>query len=400
MVCARSQQRGAILFIDLDDFKTLNDTQGHDVGDQLLQQVAQRLLTCVRAGDTVARLGGDEFVVMLEDLSAKFAGSRQPRPRSSARRSSPPWRRPTSSPATNITAPGASAACSSAISAETVDDLLKRADLAMYRAKAAGRNTLRFFDPRMQVAVTARAVLEAELRKGVREGQFVLHYQPQVDGEGRVTGAEALVRWQHPRRGLVSSRRVHSLAEETGLIEPLGRWVLESACAQLVAWSARPETAHLTLSMNVSAREFRRPEFVARALAAIDRYRCRIRGSSCWSSPKARCWTTWRRPSPKMTALKAMAGRLLAGRLRHRLLLALLPEAPAARPAEDRPVLRARRTSPIPTMPPSPGRIMALGAKLGSGRHCRGRGNRGAAGLLPAGLLRLPGLSVRPAGTR
>jgi EAL domain-containing protein (putative c-di-GMP-specific phosphodiesterase class I) len=140
----------------------------------------------------------------------------------------------------------------------------------MYRAKAAGRNTLRFFDPKMQVAVTARAALEAELRRSVRDGQFVLHYQPQVDGEGRVTGAEALVRWQHPRRGLVAPAEFIPLAEETGLIEPLGQWVLESACAQLLAWSARPETAHLTLSMNVSAREFRHPEFVARALAMID----------------------------------------------------------------------------------------------------------------------------------
>jgi EAL domain-containing protein (putative c-di-GMP-specific phosphodiesterase class I) len=154
---------------------------------------------------------------------------------------------------------------------DTADDLLKRADLALYQAKAAGRNTLRFFDPGMQLVVNARALLAAELRRGVREGQFVLHYQPQVDGEGRVTGAEALVRWQHPRRGLVSPAEFIPVAEETGLIEALGQWVLESVCAQLLAWRARPETAHLTLSMNVSAREFRNPEFVARALAVIDR---------------------------------------------------------------------------------------------------------------------------------
>jgi EAL domain-containing protein (putative c-di-GMP-specific phosphodiesterase class I) len=141
----------------------------------------------------------------------------------------------------------------------------------MYQAKAAGRNTLRFFDPGMQVVVSARAVLEIELRRGVQEGQFVLHYQPQVDGEGRVTGAEALVRWQHPRRGLVPPGEFIPLAEKTGLIESLGQWVLESVCAQLRAWSARAETAHLTLSMNVSAREFRHPDFVARALAVIDR---------------------------------------------------------------------------------------------------------------------------------
>jgi diguanylate cyclase (GGDEF)-like protein/PAS domain S-box-containing protein len=270
VVSARSRQRGAILFIDLDDFKTLNDTQGHDVGDQLLRQVARRLLTCVRASDTVARLGGDEFVVMLEDLS----GSSQ----EAATQAKAVGEKILAALALPYLLAGHEHHSTGSVGGmlfgdhrKTVDDLLKQADLAMYRAKAAGRNTLRFFDPRMQVAVTARADLEADLRKGVREGQFVLHYQPQVDGEGRVTGAEALARWQHPRRGLVSPAEFILLAEETGLIEPLGRWVLESACAQLLAWSARPETAHLTLSMNVSPREFRRPEFVARALAVIDR---------------------------------------------------------------------------------------------------------------------------------
>lgn len=270
VVCGRSQQWGAILFCDLDNFKTLNDTQGHDIGDQLLQQTAHRLLICVRASDTVARLGGDEFVVMLENLG----GSSQ----EAATQAEVVGEKILAALAPPYLLAGHEHHSTVSVGAmlfgdhrETVDDLLKRADLAMYQAKAAGRNTLRFFDPRMQVAVTARAVLEAELRLGVREGQFVLHYQPQVDGEGRVTGAEALARWQHPRRGLVSPAEFIPLAEETGLIEPLGRWVLESACAQILAWSARPETAHLTLSMNVSAREFRRPEFVARALAVIDR---------------------------------------------------------------------------------------------------------------------------------
>jgi diguanylate cyclase (GGDEF)-like protein/PAS domain S-box-containing protein len=270
VACSRNQQRGAILFIDLDDFKTLNDTQGHDVGDQLLQQVARRLLTCVRAGDTVARLGGDEFVVMLEELSGsskEAATQAQIVGEKILTALAPPYLLAGHEHHNT----GSVGGTLFGDHRETVDDLLKRADLAMYRAKAAGRNTLRFFDPRMQIEVTARAVLEAELRRGVREGQLVLHYQPQVDGEGRVTGAEALVRWQHPRRGLVSPAEFIPLAEETGLIEPLGQWVLESACAQLLAWSARPETALLTLSMNVSAREFRHPEFVARALEVIDR---------------------------------------------------------------------------------------------------------------------------------
>ena len=267
---ARSRRRAAILFIDLDNFKSLNDTLGHDVGDLLLQQVAQRLLTCVRAGDTVARQGGDEFVVMLGDLSANHqeAASQAELVGEKIRLAfTPPFM-----------LAGREHHITSCIGAtlfsdhrEDVGDLLKRADLAMYRAKAVGPNTLRFFDPEMQAAVTAHAALEADLRRGVREGQFVLHYQPQVDREGRLTGAEALVRWQHPSRGLVSPAEFIPLAEETGLIEPLGQWVLETACHQLMAWSARPETTHLTLSVNVSAREFRHPEFVSRVLDIINR---------------------------------------------------------------------------------------------------------------------------------
>jgi len=270
VISARSQQLGAVFFIDLDDFKTLNDTQGHDVGDQLLLQVGRRLRAAVRASDTVARLGGDEFVVMLELLSRSS--------REAATRAEVVGEKILAALAPSYVLAGHEYHSTGSVGGtlfsedpETVDDLLKRADLALYQAKAAGRNTLRFFDPGMQVVANARAVLEAELRYGLQEGQFVLHYQPQVDGEGRVTGAEALVRWQHPSRGLVSPAEFIPLAEKTGLIEALGHWVLESVCAQLLAWRARAETADLTLAMNVSAREFRHPEFVARALAVIDR---------------------------------------------------------------------------------------------------------------------------------
>jgi EAL domain-containing protein (putative c-di-GMP-specific phosphodiesterase class I) len=154
---------------------------------------------------------------------------------------------------------------------KTVDDLLKQADLAMYQAKAAGRNTLRFFDPEMQAAVTARAALEVELRRGIREREFFLLYQPQVDGEGRMTGVEALVRWQHPERGQVAPGEFIPLAEETGLILPLGRWVLETACTQLAAWAAKSDTARLAVAVNVSAREFHHPQFARRVLEALDR---------------------------------------------------------------------------------------------------------------------------------
>ena len=153
---------------------------------------------------------------------------------------------------------------------ETIDELLKRADLAMYQAKAAGRNTLRFFDPDMQTLVTARATMEIDLRRAIVEKQFLVHYQAQVDSCGRVIGAEALVRWQHPERGLVSPADFIPLAEESGLILPIGHWVLEAACGKLAVWAAKPEMAHLTVAVNVSARQFSLPNFVEQVLAVVD----------------------------------------------------------------------------------------------------------------------------------
>ncbi|MGI9134313.1 MAG: putative bifunctional diguanylate cyclase/phosphodiesterase, partial [Rhodoferax sp.] len=152
----------------------------------------------------------------------------------------------------------------------STDELMKRADTAMYQAKAAGRNALRFYDPQMQAAVNQRAALEIDLRRAIDAGQFVLHYQPQVNSQGVVTGAEALVRWQHPERGLVMPLEFIGLAEETGLILPLGHWVLQTACAQLNAWSQQGATAHLTIAVNVSARQFGMPDFVERLLHLVD----------------------------------------------------------------------------------------------------------------------------------
>ncbi|MCF8198265.1 MAG: PAS domain S-box protein [Sulfuritalea sp.] len=259
--CTRSGKELAVLFIDLDNFKTLNDTLGHDIGDLLLKQVAERLASSVREGDTVARLGGDEFVIVLEDLSdtvyeaatqAEVVGEKilaslnQPYELDG--------HHCLSSPSIGIALLTGNET--------TIDDLMKRADVAMYQAKDAGRNTLRFFDPDMQAAVADRIKLEADLRKGLELAQLVLHYQPQVDGIGKVTGAEALVRWRHPQRGLVSPAEFIPLAEETGLIQPLGHWVLTTACRQLLVWAANPALAQLTLAVNVSARQFRQPDFV------------------------------------------------------------------------------------------------------------------------------------------
>ncbi len=264
----RNGNQGALMLIDLDNFKTLNDTLGHDIGDLLLKQVAQRVASCIRQGDTVARVGGDEFVVMLEDLSkcsedaaaqAKVIGEKilatldQPYQLASYQHHS------TASIGINLFGGGG----------KSIDDLFKQVDLAMYQSKTAGRNAVRFFDPEMQAIVTDRAALEIDLREAVRQRQFLLHFQPQVAREGRLTGAEALLRWQHPTRGMVSPGEFIPLAEETGLILPLGRWVLETACAQLAIWGAQPNMAHLSLAVNISAKQLHQADFVDQVLAAL-----------------------------------------------------------------------------------------------------------------------------------
>ena len=267
---ARRQRQGALLFIDLDNFKTLNDTLGHNLGDSLLQQVAQRLASCVREGDTVARLGGDEFVVILEDLD--------PTPNEAAAQAKAVGEKIRAALNQTYLLSGRDSHSTPSIGValfgnkqETVEQMLKQADLAMYQAKSAGRNVVRFFDPKMQATVTARAGLEMDLRNAVHQEQFVAYYQVQVDGDGRSTGAEVLVRWQHPRRGMVLPGEFIPLAEETGLILPLGHWVLERACMQLAAWAARTDMAHLSLAVNASVQQVRQPDFVEQVLAVLDR---------------------------------------------------------------------------------------------------------------------------------
>ena len=266
----RHLQKSALLFVDLDNFKTLNETQGHPQGDVLLAQVAQRLVTCIREGDTVARLGSDEFVVMLEDLSkneleaatqTKTVGEKILATLNQDYQLEHGVHHSTSSIGITLFGGGQQ---------ESSEEPLKRAELAMYEAKAAGRHTLRFFDPQMQVEVATRVALEADLREAVLARQFVLYYQTQVADLDRTTGVEALLRWQHPRRGLVSPAEIISLAEETGLILPIGQWVLETACHQLALWASRAETAHLTIAVNVSARQFHQREFVDQVLAVIE----------------------------------------------------------------------------------------------------------------------------------
>ncbi|MFI3155622.1 MAG: EAL domain-containing protein [Methylococcaceae bacterium] len=258
---ARSGRMGALLFIDLDNFKTLNDTIGHDMGDLLLQQVAQRLQSCVREGDTIARLSGDEFVVMLEALSkhdldaaaeAEIIGTKI---------------------LNIINKPYQLAShdhrCTASVGIaffsdhdQSKEELLKHADIAMYQAKTAGRNTLCFFDPLVQINLAYRVALETDLRLALAGNQFKLYYQPQVCRTGKIIGAEALIRWDHPQRGLLSPLDFIPLAEENDLILPIGQWILETACAQIKIWEGSFHTQHLQLAVNVSAKQFYQADFV------------------------------------------------------------------------------------------------------------------------------------------
>jgi diguanylate cyclase (GGDEF)-like protein/PAS domain S-box-containing protein len=265
---ARSGAQGALLFIDLDNFKDLNDTLGHDTGDQLLVQAAQRLKACVREADTVARFGGDEFVVLVEGLSADGPHASAEAALVASHISTTLGKPYALGETSHHSTPSIGIALFGQHTI-SVDELLKHADLAMYQAKAAGRNTQRFFDPDMQAAVSNRAALEADLRRGLQEKELALYYQPIVDGKGRLQGAEALVRWKHPRRGLVSPAEFIPLAEQTGLILPLGQWVLQAACEQLVVWSRSSLTRQFFLSVNVSVRQFRQPDFVEQVLGSL-----------------------------------------------------------------------------------------------------------------------------------
>jgi len=259
---------GALLFIDLDYFKTINDTLGHDIGDLLLRQVATRLVSCVRECDTVARVGGDEFAVILVGLGSSEAEAASKTEMVAGKILE------TLSQAHQLGE--ASHSSSASIGATlflgmhaSMDELMKQADMAMYRAKDAGRNALRFFDPSMEAAVIKRVALVQDLRHALLDQQFVLHYQAQVDGFGRVTGAEVLLRWQHPERGMVPPLDFIVLAEETGVILPLGLWVLETACAQLEKWGRAPAMGQLTLAVNVSPLQFAQADFVQQVMAVV-----------------------------------------------------------------------------------------------------------------------------------
>ncbi len=259
--------QGALLFINLDDFKTLNDTRGHDIGDKLLVEVAGRIRGCVHLDDTVARIGGDDFVVALNllntetDIAANEAGSVAERIRKAIKQP--------------FDLDGYEYNCTACVGISlfrdhetTVEDLLKHADAAMFQAKQSGSDRIHFFDANMQAMLEERVELESMLRKAI-PGQLKLYYQPQVDYNGNILGAEVLIRWQHPEKGMISPAAFIPLAERFDFILPIGLWVLETACLQLKAWESQQSKMHLKLSVNVSAKQFRQADFVDQVLEVV-----------------------------------------------------------------------------------------------------------------------------------
>lgn len=264
---ARTNKSGALLFIDLDHFKTINDTLGHAIGDALLQSVAQRLPACVREGDTVARFGGDEFVLILENLSENKV--------SAASQAETVGEKILEALREPYVLKGSEHQVTPSLGVvlfnghQSVGNLLQQADIAMYQAKQAGRNAIRFFDPEMQKTIDIQVAVERELKVALDDNQFVLYYQLQLNDLGQHIGAEVLLRWSHPQKGLVPPMDFIPIAEETGLIVPIGLWVIETACKQLKVWSENKQTSNLIIAVNVSAQQFNKPEFVDDVLLAL-----------------------------------------------------------------------------------------------------------------------------------
>ncbi|HEY9018154.1 EAL domain-containing protein [Thiomicrospira sp.] len=273
----RRQFHAALLFLDLDHFKVLNDSYGHHVGDKLLIDVAKRIQACIRSGDTVARFGGDEFVILLTELDSQAMKAAQQAKHVAEKI------RESLGQVYFIEIDADTDKIEYTISSsmgltvfqdhdKSLEDLLKWSDMAMYQAKASGRNEVRLFDPEMQTQLDERASLEQDLRKAIEQEQLEVYYQPQVDAQCRILGAEALLRWQHPQRGFIPPGLFIPLAEETGLILNLGNWVLETACKQLAEWRHDPKLCLIQLAVNISAKQLRHPQFVEQVRQLVSQY--------------------------------------------------------------------------------------------------------------------------------
>jgi diguanylate cyclase (GGDEF)-like protein/PAS domain S-box-containing protein len=275
---ARHKRLGAVMMIDLDNFKTLNDSLGHDVGDKLLISVSSRLESCIREGDTVSRIGGDEFVVIIEDLdeNSLFERPAEAVAKKLISHLNEPYflMQSLSTDPQRMIEYHCSCSVGIALFSEqttTVDELIKQADTAMYAAKAAGRNTLRFFAPQMQKSMVARIEIENDLHEAIKKEQFVLYYQPIVSCKNKLIGVEALIRWLHPERGIIMPGDFIPIAEASGIILPIGLWVIQNACDQLAKWTCVPEMAELSMAVNVSVMQFHQTDFVSQILTELKR---------------------------------------------------------------------------------------------------------------------------------
>jgi diguanylate cyclase (GGDEF)-like protein/PAS domain S-box-containing protein len=267
--CVRQNYSAALLFLDLDNFKNVNDSLGHNKGDLLLCQVAARLIESVRRGGTVSHLGGDEFVVLIEGLSTDrheaavqveaAAGKISAQLAQEFDLDGSPYNGSASIGVTTFNS-----------NLSSLEDLLKQADMALYKAKAADRSSVHFFDPQMQVVASLRAAMQQDLYEALRKNQFQLYYQKQIDQHERLTGVEALLRWVHPTKGFISPAQFIPLAEETGLIVPIGEWVLREACQTLAEWASDPAKANLTIAVNISVVQFNKKNIVHTVLNALN----------------------------------------------------------------------------------------------------------------------------------
>ena len=256
----------AVLFLDLDRFKDINDNLGHFAGDELLRAVARRLEACIRPEDTVARLSGDEFAILLESITDTSDAGRV------AERIEEALSFPINLGGAEVTTSASMGIVTSSMAHDQPEQLLRSADMAMYRAKAAGRARYEMFDRAMHTDALERLRLETDMRRAIELGEFVLHYQPLVSlRTGRVTGLEALVRWQHPDRGLVHPADFIPVAEETGLIVPIGKWVLIEACRRIKDWqAAHPRPELLTIGVNLSVKQFSQPDLIDQIRSALE----------------------------------------------------------------------------------------------------------------------------------
>ncbi len=277
LIRARRRNRmGALFFIDLDRFKTINDTLGHEAGDLLLKQIAARLKGCLREEDTAARLGGDEFVVILSELGGKPSEIMQNALTVAEKVRDSLGRRHKLNGVEVHSTPSIGVVTFPMSDSNDAEDLIRFADTAMYRAKSEGRNEIRFFNPEMQKQVDDLQHMEKSLRRAIEHEEFLLHYQPFFDDRNKLVGAEALLRWQHPQKGWISPADFIPVAEETGMIIPLGEWVLEEVCRQLKQWQKSSTCGDSIclprVSVNVSPRQYRQPDFVSRVKHILDKH--------------------------------------------------------------------------------------------------------------------------------